>query len=222
MSEIYKHVAGPASPKESQWSSNWASQPFFVGLDDLIVEIESYACTRRELIMSSKREKRHQNRTANALKEAVRKKSGCVVSSWNREMWFGGGAFRASTSTGSGLITSATAFVRHFSRKRAENLRKINPKVSFPEANSIARDLYDVVKQHGPLTISNTWVQAKGFWSQWIEQQNTHEDNAKMDEGKEDAEAVPQPNPEVTEFRTSSAVKVQNRKPSVKRKKQKK
>lgn len=76
-------------------------------------------------------------------------------------MWFGSGAFRASTSTGGGLITSATAFVRHFSRKRAENLRKINPKVSFPEANSIARDLYDVVKQHGPLSISNTWVQAK-------------------------------------------------------------
>lgn len=80
-------------------------------------------------------------------------------------MWFAGRAFRASSSTtsctGNGLITGATAFVRYFSRERAENLRKINPKVSFPEANSIARDLYDVVKQHGPLTIPNTWAQAK-------------------------------------------------------------
>ncbi|VVA19256.1 PREDICTED: unknown [Prunus dulcis] len=186
--------------------------------------------------MSSKREKRHQNGTANALKEAVRKKSGCVVSSWNREMWFGGGAFRASTSTGSGLITSATAFVRHFSRKRAENLRKINPKVSFPEANSIARDLYDVVKQHGPLTISNTWVQAKDSGLSGLNSKTHMKIMLKWMRGRKMLKLFPNQvgstkkfllcslpeDPEVTEFRTSSAVKVQNRKPSVKRKKQKK
>lgn len=82
-----------------------------------------------------------------------------------RAMWLAGRVFRVSSGancTGNGLIGAATAsFSRYFSRERAENLRKINPKVSFPEANSIATELYDVVKQHGPITIPNTWAQAK-------------------------------------------------------------
>lgn len=55
----------------------------------------------------------------------------------------------------------SSALVRYFSRKRAENLRKINPKVPYPEASSIARQLYDVVKQRGPLSIANAWNHAK-------------------------------------------------------------
>ncbi|KAM7269673.1 hypothetical protein ACFE04_025170 [Oxalis oulophora] len=51
--------------------------------------------------------------------------------------------------------------VRHFSRKAAVNVRKINPKVPITEAYSIAESLYNVIKQHGPLNISNTWTQAK-------------------------------------------------------------
>lgn len=47
------------------------------------------------------------------------------------------------------------------SRKRAPNLRKINPKVPQQEAASIAEDLYNVIKQHGPLSVSNTWNHAK-------------------------------------------------------------
>ncbi|KAF3436409.1 hypothetical protein FNV43_RR23501 [Rhamnella rubrinervis] len=63
--------------------------------------------------------------------------------------------------SGASIFGGANVFVRYFSRKRAENLRKINPKVPYPEASSIARALYDVVKQHGPLTISNAWIRAK-------------------------------------------------------------
>ncbi|KAL3834877.1 hypothetical protein ACJIZ3_009613 [Penstemon smallii] len=54
--------------------------------------------------------------------------------------------------------------IRHFSsssRKRAPNLRKINPRVPFQEAASIAEDLYGVIKSHGPLTVSNTWNHVK-------------------------------------------------------------
>uniref|UniRef100_A0A164ZIK6 Uncharacterized protein n=1 Tax=Daucus carota subsp. sativus TaxID=79200 RepID=A0A164ZIK6_DAUCS len=81
-----------------------------------------------------------------------------------------------------------TQLVRHFSRKCAPNLRKINPRVPPQEANSIAEGLYQVIKDHGPLTVPNTWNQVK-----WIEQQNTHEANVKVDEGKKDAKAVMQP-----------------------------
>ncbi|KAJ7982260.1 Tumor necrosis factor receptor family protein [Quillaja saponaria] len=74
-------------------------------------------------------------------------------------MWF-------AASGGGGRGTAVTGFisntlVRHFSRKRGENLRKINPRVTPQEASSIANDLFGVIKKHGPLSISNTWVQAK-------------------------------------------------------------
>lgn len=52
-------------------------------------------------------------------------------------------------------------FARFFSRKRAENLRKINPKLTPQEASLVAQDLYGVVKQHGPLTVSNAWIKAQ-------------------------------------------------------------
>lgn len=69
------------------------------------------------------------------------------------EMWLAGGG------VGGGGI--AKTLVRYFSRKCAVNLRKINPKVPTQEANSIAEGLYHVIKQHGPLSVSNTWIHAK-------------------------------------------------------------
>ncbi|KAF5734931.1 Tumor necrosis factor receptor superfamily member 21 [Tripterygium wilfordii] len=74
-------------------------------------------------------------------------------------MWFGslrggGGGYGAT-----GIVKNV--LVRYFSRERAVNVRKINPKVPMQEANSIAQSLYDVIKQHGPLTVPNTWIQAK-------------------------------------------------------------
>lgn len=69
-------------------------------------------------------------------------------------MWFGGGG-------GGGRGVAAGLFVRYFSRKCAVNVRKINPKVPYQEASSIAQSLYQVIKQNGALSISNTWIQAK-------------------------------------------------------------
>ncbi|KAJ0047765.1 hypothetical protein Pint_14938 [Pistacia integerrima] len=51
--------------------------------------------------------------------------------------------------------------VRYYSRKAAVNVRKINPKVPTQQAYSIAQSLYDIIKQNGPLSVSNTWIQAK-------------------------------------------------------------
>ncbi|KAJ4955018.1 hypothetical protein NE237_011801 [Protea cynaroides] len=62
-------------------------------------------------------------------------------------MWVGGGA--------------TTTFVRYFSRKRVPNLRKINPKVPPQEASAVAHNLYQIIKEKGPLTVSNTWNHAK-------------------------------------------------------------
>lgn len=70
---------------------------------------------------------------------------------------FGLGGGRAAGSA-AGI---ANTFVRYFSRKRAENVRKINPKVPREEAYSIAQTLYGIIKEKGPLTISNTWNHAK-------------------------------------------------------------
>ncbi|CAL5439176.1 unnamed protein product [Camellia sinensis] len=71
-----------------------------------------------------------------------------------------------------------TAFVRYFCRKCAPNVRKINPKVTPQEAASIAQGLYQVIKQHGPLTVSNTWNHAK-----WIKEDSLEEsaDNVSPD-----------------------------------------
>ncbi|KAK6915730.1 hypothetical protein RJ641_020847 [Dillenia turbinata] len=54
-----------------------------------------------------------------------------------------------------------TTFVRYFSRSRAVNLRKINPKAPPQEASSIAQSLYQIIKVKGPLSVSDTWNHAK-------------------------------------------------------------
>ncbi|KAK4796123.1 hypothetical protein SAY86_028449 [Trapa natans] len=56
---------------------------------------------------------------------------------------------------------SGSVFVRYFSQKRAVNVRKIDPKVPHQEAYSISRDLFDVIRIHGPLTVGNTWTHAQ-------------------------------------------------------------
>ncbi|GLU14628.1 hypothetical protein SLE2022_311880 [Rubroshorea leprosula] len=72
-------------------------------------------------------------------------------------MW-AGGFVRKNMDCGVGI---ASIFVRYMSRSRAVNVRKINPKVPIEEAKSIAHSLYDVIRQHGPLSVSNTWIHAK-------------------------------------------------------------
>ncbi|XP_050377774.1 uncharacterized protein LOC126795009 [Argentina anserina] len=154
-------------------------------------------------------------------------------------MWLAGRAFRASSGakcSGDGLIRAATAsFSRYFSQERAENLRKINPKVSFPEANTIARDLYDVVKQHGPITIPNTWAQAKESGVSGLNSKTHMKIMLKWMRGRKMLKLFPNQvgsnkifllctlpeDPHVTEFIKSTAVKVQSKKPSSKKKKQK-
>lgn len=76
-------------------------------------------------------------------------------------MWFRGGL--GGGGGGGGGIGSIVKnqIVRHFSRARAVDVKRINPKVPFSEAASIAQSLYQVIKEHGPLTVSNTWNQAK-------------------------------------------------------------
>ncbi|XP_058085019.1 uncharacterized protein LOC131232650 [Magnolia sinica] len=56
---------------------------------------------------------------------------------------------------------AATTFVRYFSRKCSTNLKRINPKVPPQEASSIANGLYQIIKDNGPLTVSNAWNHAK-------------------------------------------------------------
>lgn len=62
---------------------------------------------------------------------------------------------------GGGVELIKKSLIRHFSRERAENVKRVNPKVPFPEAISISQSLYQIIKQHGPLSVSNTWIHAK-------------------------------------------------------------
>lgn len=76
-------------------------------------------------------------------------------------MWSGWGFGSAG---GRGIIGGGEAlktWVRYMSRKRAENLRKINPKVPYPEATSIAQSLFNLFKERGPLTTSAAWTGAQ-------------------------------------------------------------
>ncbi|KAF0906197.1 hypothetical protein E2562_009214 [Oryza meyeriana var. granulata] len=50
---------------------------------------------------------------------------------------------------------------RHFSRKRAVDVRRINPKVPKEEAVAISGRLLQILTDHGPLTVGNTWNHAK-------------------------------------------------------------
>ncbi|KAL8496949.1 hypothetical protein ACS0TY_020580 [Phlomoides rotata] len=57
-----------------------------------------------------------------------------------------------------------TMMIKHFttnSRKRAPNLRKINPRVPYQEAASIAEGLFGVIDTHGPLSIASAWNHCK-------------------------------------------------------------
>ncbi|KNA07689.1 hypothetical protein SOVF_168970 [Spinacia oleracea] len=51
--------------------------------------------------------------------------------------------------------------VRFMSKKRAENLRKINPKVPYGEATSIAQNLFNLIQHRGPVTIGSAWTNAQ-------------------------------------------------------------
>lgn len=71
-----------------------------------------------------------------------------------REMWKS-----AAGGGGGGVMMLARRYLSRKSEPR--NLRKIDPKVAQEEATSIAETLYNLIKQHGPLTVSNTWNHAQ-------------------------------------------------------------
>lgn len=62
---------------------------------------------------------------------------------------------------GAGGAAAMLNLVRQFSRKCQRNLKKIDPKVPREEAVAISGELYRIIKEHGPLTVSNTWNHAK-------------------------------------------------------------
>ncbi|MQL95481.1 hypothetical protein Taro_028151, partial [Colocasia esculenta] len=69
--------------------------------------------------------------------------------------------FGAGGAAGGAVGGAMLTLVRHFSRKCYRDLRRINPKVPREEAVSISGELYRIIKEHGPLNVSNTWNHAK-------------------------------------------------------------
>ncbi|WOL00167.1 hypothetical protein Cni_G08880 [Canna indica] len=69
---------------------------------------------------------------------------------------------RGGSGSGGGAAAAVgRALVRHFSKKRSPDLRRISPKVPRQEATAISNSLYQIVKDHGPVSVSNTWNHAK-------------------------------------------------------------
>jgi hypothetical protein len=61
-------------------------------------------------------------------------------------MWFRGGLCGGGGGGGSNIGSIVkNQIVRHFSRARAVDVKRINPKVPFSEAASIAQSLYQVI-----------------------------------------------------------------------------
>ncbi|KAI0520492.1 hypothetical protein KFK09_007968 [Dendrobium nobile] len=58
---------------------------------------------------------------------------------------------------GGGAAATGSMLVRFFSRKRSEDVRRINPKVPREQAKAISESLYEVIKQYGPISVPNTW-----------------------------------------------------------------
>ncbi|RWW77068.1 hypothetical protein BHE74_00014801 [Ensete ventricosum] len=72
-------------------------------------------------------------------------------------MWF----LRGGGGGGGAAAVAGRVFSRYFSRKRSTDLRRINPKVPREEATAISRNLYQIVKNNGPLSVSDTWNHTK-------------------------------------------------------------
>ncbi|CAL9162093.1 unnamed protein product [Musa hybrid cultivar] len=62
---------------------------------------------------------------------------------------------------GGAAAVAGRALVRCFSRKHRSVTRRINPKVPREEASAISHSLYQIVKDHCPVSVSNTWNHAK-------------------------------------------------------------
>ncbi|KAL5669649.1 hypothetical protein ACJX0J_021870, partial [Zea mays] len=56
---------------------------------------------------------------------------------------------------------SVGGVVAALSRKRSVDVRRINPKVPKEEAVTISGRLVQILSDHGPLTIGNTWNNTK-------------------------------------------------------------
>ncbi|CAN6280537.1 unnamed protein product [Urochloa humidicola] len=70
--------------------------------------------------------------------------------------------FLRSGGGGGGFGGAAWEVVRrHFSKKRSVDVRRINPKVPKEEAVAISGRLLQILSDHGPLTVGNTWNHAK-------------------------------------------------------------
>lgn len=74
-------------------------------------------------------------------------------------MLFGGGGGRGGAA--GAAAAAGWNLVRYFSRKRAPDLRRINPKVPKEEAKEISKSLYQIIKERGPLSVASTWDHAK-------------------------------------------------------------
>ncbi|CAL9045506.1 unnamed protein product [Musa banksii] len=71
------------------------------------------------------------------------------------------------------------ALVRCFSRKHNPDNRRINPKVPREEATAISHSVYQIVKDHGPLSVSNTWNHAKHLLKCDVEESSINGSNSK-------------------------------------------
>ncbi|TQD99361.1 hypothetical protein C1H46_015019 [Malus baccata] len=78
--------------------------------------------------------------------------------------------------------------IRCIARKPKPPMKPIELNTPPEQTQTITRAIFDIVKEHGPLTISETWDHVKR-----VDEQEAHEDSAEVDEGEAEAQIDMQP-----------------------------
>ncbi|KAM7516201.1 hypothetical protein LguiA_005784 [Lonicera macranthoides] len=102
----------------------------------------------------------------------------------------------------------ATA-IRYIGKKPKPKMKPIELKTPPEQTQTITRVIFDILKEHGPLTVADTWERVKIIWlgydssddlitivRSWFERtdkQKAHENSVEMDEGEAEAKANMQP-----------------------------
>ncbi|KAK3026548.1 hypothetical protein RJ639_041845 [Escallonia herrerae] len=91
------------------------------------------------------------------------------------------------------IIMFATA-IRYVGKKPKPKMKPIELKTPPEQTQTITRAIFEIVKEHGPLTVADTWEhvnvssgyisQASRSWLERTDKQKAHENRVKMDEGE--------------------------------------
>ncbi|KAJ0025368.1 hypothetical protein Pint_07309 [Pistacia integerrima] len=82
-------------------------------------------------------------------------------------------------------------FLRYFSTKPKPKMKPIELSMPLEQTETIAKVIFNIVKEHGLLTVAETWERVKVCERSWIgriDRQKPHENSVEMYEGEAEAQ----------------------------------